>query len=527
MIPPLRPQPTGPAASKVRLDPALVQHLTGGIAATGSPIATHAPFTGEPLAHLSQSTAVDVERAFTAARRAQQEWAALHVRRRAQLFLRFHDVVLSRQHEILDLLQWETGKARHDAFDEVLEAVTAALYAARQAPSALRTRRRQGAFPGLTRALEDFQPKGVVAVITPWNYPLALGLDAIPALLAGNAVVHKPDTQTALSALWPRAVLEELGLPKDLWQIVIGEPSVIGTPLIEHADFISFTGSTQTGRNIAEQAGRRLIGCSLELGGKNPMLVLDDADLDATIESAVRACFGNAGQMCVGIERIYVHTRVYDAFLTRFTQRVQRMRLGSDFDFETDMGSLTTAQQLKRVTEHVEVARAAGARVAVGGKARPDLGPLFYEPTVLTDVPAGTPVRQEETFGPVVSVYRITSDEAAIRAANDSPYGLNAAVYSRNIRRARRVAGRIAAGTVNINEGYAAAYASQGAPMGGMKASGLGRRHGVGGLLKYTEPQTVASQRLLGFDPAFGMSRARQAGLFTSSLRALKALRIR
>ncbi|WPB88530.1 succinic semialdehyde dehydrogenase [Streptomyces malaysiensis] len=409
----------------------------------------------------------------------------------------------------------------------MLEAATASLYAARQAPGVLRTRRRQGAFPGFTRALESYRPKGVVTVITPWNYPLALGLDVIPALLAGNAIVHKPDTRTALSTLWPRAVLEELGLPEGLWQIVPGDPTVVGEALMEGADYISFTGSTRSGRLIAEQAARRLIGCSLELGGKNPMVVLDDADLDATVESAPRGCFGNSGQMCVGIERVYVHTDVHDRFLERFAARVSRMTLRPDFDFATDMGSLTAPHQLARVEEHVEAARAAGARVVAGGKARPELGPLFYEPTILAEVPEGTPVRREETFGPVVSVYRVGSDEEAIRAANDTPYGLNAAVYSRDAARARDVAARIQAGTVNINEGYAAAYASQGAAMGGMKSSGLGRRHGRGGLVKYTEPQTVASQRLLGFDLAFGMSRARQAAVFTASLRALKALRIR
>ncbi|MDI9834970.1 succinic semialdehyde dehydrogenase [Streptomyces sp. KAU_LT] len=510
-----------------RLDPALVERLTAGVSASAEPTTTRAPFTGAPLAQIPQSTAADVNQAFAAARVAQVEWARLTPKQRALPFARFHDVLLSRQEEILNLLQWETGKARHDAFDEVMEAATASLYAARQAPKVLRTRRRQGAFPVFTRALESFRPKGVVTVITPWNYPLALGLDAIPALLAGNAVVHKPDTQTALSTLWPRLVLEELGLPKGLWQVVLGEPSVIGDALIDGADFVSFTGSTRAGRSIAGRAAERLIGCSLELGGKNPMVVLDDADLDAAAESAVRGCFGNSGQMCVGIERIYVHANVYDGFLARFASRVERMTLRPDFDFATDMGSLTNSRQLAHVQEHVEAALAAGARVVTGGRVRPDLGPLFYEPTILTGVPEDTPVRDEETFGPVVSVYRVDSDDEAVLAANDSPYGLNAAVYGRSEARARTLAARIQAGTVNINEGYASAYASQGASMGGMKSSGVGRRHGPAGLVKYTEPQTVASQRLLGFDPPFGMSRARQVALFTTSLRILKMLRIR
>ncbi|MEV0495409.1 succinic semialdehyde dehydrogenase [Streptomyces atratus] len=521
--------PTQPAAAadSTPLDPVLTARLTAGIAATGATVTTLAPFTGAPLAELRQSTASDVDAAYAAAREAQRAWAARSPRERAKPFLKLYGAMLDRQDEILDLIQLETGKARHHAFEELLDAATSTLYAARQAPKVLHPRRRAGALPLLTRTVETPHPKGVVGVITPWNYPFALTMDVVPALLAGNAVVHKPDSQTVLSSLWPRMLLTELGLPAELWQVVNGDPAEVGRPLLDQADYIGFTGSTAAGRAIAEHASRRLIGCSLELGGKNPMLVLADADLDKAVPTAVRACFANAGQLCVSIERIYVHESRFDEFVRRFGAHVGQLTLGAGLGFDADMGSLTSQRQLERVTEQVEAARAAGATVVTGGRPRPDLGPYFYEPTVLTGVTESMPPWREETFGPVASVYAFRDDDEAVQAANDTVYGLNASVFSRDTRRARHVAGRIQAGTVNINEGYAAAYASQAAPMGGMKASGIGRRHGTAGLLKYTEPQTVASQHLLGFDPAFGLSRAQHVRLFTRALRLLKALRIR
>ncbi|MGW6099453.1 succinic semialdehyde dehydrogenase [Streptomyces sp. NPDC055157] len=523
----LKSQRSTSAASTGRPDASLVRRLTAGVVASGEPVATTAPFTGDTLAVLPQSTAADVTDAFAAAREAQRSWAALPVHRRAKPFLRLYDLMLSRRNEILDLLQWENGKARHHAAEELMEAASSTLYAARRAPKVLRPHRRQGAFPLLTQAVETPHPKGVVGIITPWNYPLALGMDVIPALLAGNAVVHKPDNQTALSSLWPRALLQELGLPADLWQVVLGRSKVVGEPMMKHADFIGFTGSTATGRTIAAQAGQRLIGASLELGGKNPLLVLADADLDHAVDTAVRACFASSGQLCVSIERIYVHTSLYDQFVTRFGARVRAMKLGPQLDFTADMGSLTSQGQLDRISKQVEEARAAGATVVAGGRPRPDLGPYFYEPTVLTGVTPEVPLWREETFGPVVSVYSFETEEEAVSAANDTVYGLNASVFSRDVRRARKVAARIQAGTVNINEGYASAYASQGAPMGGMKDSGLGRRHGRAGLLKYTEPQNVSSQHLLGFDPPARMNKGDYAELLTASLRVLKTLRIR
>ena len=280
------------------------------------------------------------------------------------------------------------------------------LYYARRAPGLLKPRRRQGMMPGVTRVQELRHPKGVVALIAPWNYPFALGAsDIAPALMAGNAVIHKPDTQTCLSSLWVLDLLIELGLPRDVWQIVVGDPAEIGDPLLEEADYVSFTGSTRGGRAIAEKARRSSSAYSLELGGKNPMIVMPDADVERTARGAVRACFTNAGQLCISIERMYVHEDVYDRFVARFVEIVKGMRLGAGLDFSAEMGSLTYPRQLEAVTRHVDQAVEEGATVLAGGRARPDIGPLFYEPTILTDVDEGMDLCANETFGPVVSIY--------------------------------------------------------------------------------------------------------------------------
>ncbi|QXE35149.1 succinate-semialdehyde dehydrogenase (NADP(+)) [Streptomyces sp. GMY02] len=524
------PVAAAPAGARTAADvvtPEVVARLTHGVTGSGR-TAGHAPFTGQKLADLPESTPEDVAAAFERARTAQPGWAAVPVRQRAAVLLRFHDLVLARQAEILDLIQLETGKARSHAHEELQGVAVAARHYGRSAPSYLRPKRHMGAVPALTKVTELRQPRGVVGQISPWNYPFELSVsDALPALAAGNAVVLKPDTQTALTALWGRDLLIEAGLPPEVLHVVLGEGPVIGPEIVRHADYVSFTGSTRTGREVAKGAADRLVGVSLELGGKNAMLVLGDAEVEKAAAGAVRACFSSAGQLCISIERLYVHESVADVFLARFAARTKAMRLGNSLAYGADMGSLAGERQLATVVRHVDEAVAKGATVLAGGTARPDIGPYFYEPTVLEGVEAPMAVCTEETFGPVVSVYRFSDEDEAIRLANATPYGLNASVWTRDAARGRAVAARLRAGTVNINEGYAAAYGSARSPMGGMKDSGLGRRHGAEGILKYTEAQTVAQQRLLPMAPSFGMDDEKYAALMSRGLRAMKALRLR
>ncbi|MFI5636014.1 succinic semialdehyde dehydrogenase [Streptomyces goshikiensis] len=524
---PVAPAPAGARTAADVVTPELVARLTRGVIGSGH-TANHTPFTGEKLADLPEATPEDVAAAFEKARAAQSAWAAVPVRRRAAVLLRFHDLVLSRQAEVLDLIQLETGKARLHAHEEVQAVAVSARHYGRKAPGYLRPKGHTGAIPTLTKVTELRQPRGVVGQIAPWNYPLELSVgDALPAFVSGNAVVMKPDTETALTALWARDLLIEAGLPAEVFQIVLGEGPVVGPEVVRHADYVSFTGSTRTGREVAQGAAARLVGVTLELGGKNAMLVLRDADIEKAAAGAVRACFSSAGQLCISIERLYVHASIADEFTARFAARTKAMRLGASLAYGADMGSLVGERQLENVRRHVDEAVAKGATLVAGGAARPDIGPLFYEPTILDGVEAPMSVCGEETFGPVVSLYRFTDEDEVIARANATAYGLNSSVWTKDARRGHAVAARLRTGTVNINEGYAPAYGSAQAPMGGMKDSGLGRRHGSEGILKYTEAQTVAHQRILPMAPSLGMDDEKYAAFMTRSLKVMKTLRFR
>jgi succinate-semialdehyde dehydrogenase/glutarate-semialdehyde dehydrogenase len=504
----------------------LLSHISIG-KGTREEIAVRAPYTGEVLVNIPCALEDDVEFAVEGARAAQPAWAALPFSDRGKIFLRFHDLLLDRQHEILDIVQLETGKARRHAFEEVLDTVVVSRYYSLRAEKLLKPRRRKGALPGFTRTWEIRAPAGVVGFVVPWNYPLNLAItDAIPALMAGNTAILKPDHQTSLTALWALDLLREAGLPPDVFQVVTGDGRQIGPMLGDRVDFLMFTGSTRTGRVVARQAAGRLIGCSLELGGKNAMLVLQDADLDRTVEGAVRGCFVGAGQVCVSLERVYVHESIYDEFLHRFVERTRALRIGPALNFSIEMGSLTSEAQLATVEEHVCDALNKGARLAAGGRRRPDLGPLFFEPTILTDVPENAKVYAEETFGPVVAVYPFATEAEAIERANASRYGLNASVWTRDTARGLQIARQIQAGSVNVNEAYAATWGSVDSPIGGMKESGISSRHGTEGILKFTKSQTIAIQRILSIAPPPGVDPAAHARWMTKLLKLLRRTRV-
>jgi succinate-semialdehyde dehydrogenase/glutarate-semialdehyde dehydrogenase len=326
------------------------------------------------------------------------------------------------------------------------------------------------------------EPHGVIGIISPWNYPFSIpATETLAALVAGNAVVLKPSESTPLVALELASLLHAAGVPKGVFQVVIGAGPA-GAALVRSAiDKVVFTGSVATGKRIAAAAAEHLLPVVLELGGKDPMLVLDDADVDVASSAAVWGAFVNAGQACLSVERCYVHRSLYESFAKACAEKTKQLRVGSGMDADTDVGPMIHERQVRIVESHVEDARARGARVLAGGTRLPQLGVNFFAPTVLADVTHEMRIMREETFGPVLPIMACGHDDEAVRLANDSEYGLAASVWTRDKKRGERLARRIHAGTVMVNDVISCFGISE-APHGGVKASGIGRTHGRIGL---------------------------------------------
>ena len=521
---------TAPTATTAHATDRLREFLDSDpyLEASGSGELVHSkdPFTGLDHPRFKGNTSEDVDRAYATARIAGQAWSARSPEHRSRVLLRLHSALRRQEDLLLDIIQYETGKARIHAYDEILDTYNVCRHYGVTTPARLRPQRRRGAVPGLTRTEVTRTPLGVVGFISPWNYPLTLGAtDVFAALAAGNTVVHKPDSQTTLTAIIMRRLAISCGLPAEAWHLVPGTVDEVGPALMAGADGLSFTGSTAAGRSIAAEAGRRLLPTALELGGKNPMLVLSDADLASAVDGAVRGCFSSAGQLCISIERIYVHEDLYSEFCAHFAEATRNLELSADFAYGPGMGSLAGPKQFARVSEHVEQARTSGAQVIAGGNPVPELGPYFYAPTVLTEVTEAADLFIDETFGPVVAVYPVATDDEAIARANASEYGLNASVYSQS--HGLEAARQIEAGMVNINEAYVAAWGSIDAPAGGVKASGLGHRHGVEGLYQFMNTHSIAEQNLIPIAPFGPINQARFARTLTAAFDIMRALRMK
>jgi aldehyde dehydrogenase (NAD+)/succinate-semialdehyde dehydrogenase/glutarate-semialdehyde dehydrogenase len=508
---------------------ALLEQLTAMVASSGGTTYAHTEvYTGEPITALPQSSQADVERAYAEARAAQRIWAAWPLKKRMGVMKRFHALLLDNWETVADLMQAETGKARRMSFEEVCDVAMTTSHYLKVAPRVLKEHKRGGVVPVVSTSTEVRVPKGVIGLISPWNFPFAISLsDSMPALLAGNGVVLKPDNKSTLCVAFGVSLLYRAGLPAGLFQIVCGEGPDVGPHLIDNADFVMFTGSTATGRYVGARAGQNLIDCTLELGGKNPLIVLPDADLDQTVPGAIFGTFLNAGQACMHIERIYVPRSREAEFTRRFVAAVEAIDMWPSYDFGPWMGGLVSPTQLERVQAHVDDAVAKGATVLTGGKARPDLGPTFFEPTVLTGVTPDMLHARQETFGPVVTIYAYDSVDEAVELANDTDYGLNASVWGTDLAAAEAVGRRIDAGGININDGLAASYASKATPSGGLKGSGVGARHGDAGLLKYTDVQNVAVLKKQVLTPPEDRPYEKHVEQTLQGLKIMRKLRVR
>jgi acyl-CoA reductase-like NAD-dependent aldehyde dehydrogenase len=450
------------------------------------------PVTGEIVGSVPNHAPEQVRAAVYRARAAQPAWEERGAPGRARLLRLWGEELWQRRAEMIRVIRQETGKNETGALLEIIVLDNVINY---YADRALRPQRRRTLFPLLQYARVYYHPYGVAGFITPWNYPYLNALmDAVAALAAGNAVVIKPSEITPFTALRAVDLAYRAGLPCDALQVVTGDGAT-GAALVDYVDTISVTGSTATGRKVAQRAAARLIPYSLELGGKDPLIVLDDVDLDIVATAILQGALENAGQVCVGIERVYALDSIYDRLIERLVYHAQHMVIGSGGGLGVHMGSLTNEREVKRCEAQIADAVAKGARLVYGGQRRPDLGPLFLEPALLADVDHTMDIMCEETFGPLIPVMRVSSAEEAIQLSNDCSYGLSSAIFTRNLKRGEQLATRLHAGDTSINRTQFV-IGTPTLPMGGRKESGVGRRGGPEGLMRFVTPQAVLVDRM-------------------------------
>lgn len=455
-------------------------------------LTSYNPATGEALGHVPLMGPDEVRAAVAEARRAFPGWKALGFDGRRAHLLRYRDAIAEAKDELAELLTRENGKPLVDALQEVLIVCEFLAYYAQHAAGMLRDERVFIPNPVVANkeTLVVYEPKGVVGVISPWNYPLHLTMAEVSgALAAGNTVVIKPSEHTPLLGVKLEELARQAGLPEGVVTVVTGDGTTGAALAHARVDRVCFTGSVATGKKVAKAAMDQLVPVTLELGGKDPALVLPDVDLDFTAQGLVWSAFTNAGQACASVERVYVHPLVAESLILKIVERTRALVVGNGLDPKTEVGPIINEQQLRRIDAQVQDAVAKGAQVLCGGHRLPGPG-TFYAPTVLRDVTHDMLIMQEETFGPLLPILVVEDEEDMIRQANDSPFGLSATVWTEDLDKGRAIARQIQAGTVWVNTGLAS-YGLPYVPRGGYKESGIGKIGGHHGLMEMVNTKLI------------------------------------